>query len=685
MPHWDQIQGSPSPLGATWIVEDRAFNFAIYSKHAERVTLLFFGDDLASPLFRFEFDPLNNKSDSIWHARIAYDDVADALYFAYQIEGPVPGQGYELHSFDHEKLLLDPYAKNIFLPPQFDRSAACRPGSNLEKAPLSSLPSVTTYVQWDGDRPVRHDADLIVYELHVKGLTYHPSSGVSADRRGKFSGIVEKIPYLKELGVTAVELMPVFQFDPQEDNYWGYMPLNFFAPHNLYCEGAAPAEHHLEFASMVRELHRADIEVWLDVVFNHTCEGDEDGPTYCMKGIDNSTYYLLTGDPQHPYANFSGTGNTLHTQNRVVRELILDSLRYWVKEMHIDGFRFDLASIFTRNSDGTINTGDPPIFGQIAGDPDLENVRLIAEPWDSAGAYQLGRTFPGILWKQWNGAYRDTLQRFLRGDEGQVGDLMTRLYGSDDLFPDDPHTALHPFQSINYVSSHDGSTLYDLVSFNEKNNWANGHENLDGQTEFRWNCGWEGNEDVPTDVMELRMRQVKNFCSLLMLSNGVPMFRMGDEFLNSQEGNNNPYNQDNETSWLNWEQLPAQRDHVFRFFREMIRFRKRHPSLSRSRFWREDVQWHGVGLYPDLGWNSHALAFCLRGASQNDCDLYVIINAWWNPLEFGIYEGTAAEWKRVIDTSLAPPEDIVEEAEAPALKKSSYQLQGRSVVVLVRQ
>jgi glycogen operon protein len=388
-------------------------------------------------------------------------------------------------------------------------------------------------------------------------------------------------------------------------------------------------------------------------------------------------------DADSPYANFSGTGNTLHTANRAVRHLILESLRYWKRETHVDGFRFDLASVFTRNSDGSVNIEDPAIISQIGADPDLADARLIAEPWDAAGVYQLGRRFPGTRWMQWNGAYRDTLQRFIRGDAGMVSRLMTRLYGSADLFPDDREHALRPFQSINYVTSHDGFTLYDLVSFNHKQNWANGQDNRDGHHCFSWNCGWEGDHDLPEEILLLRKRQVRNLFCLLMLSNGVPMFRMGDEFLQTQGGNNNPYNQDNRTSWLDWSRLDEHAD-IFRFFREMITFRKAHPSLCRSRFWREDLRWYGVTRHPDLGFESRALAFCLKGRAENDKDIYAMINAWWEPLEFGIHEGAPGQWQRIVDTSQPSPEDIVPEDQAPRVRSRSYVVDGRSVVVLVR-
>lgn len=683
MQDWYRSEGAPYPLGVTWIADEEAFNFSLYSKHAEKVELLLYTpDELHSPAFHYEFDPLKNKSGRVWHCRLPRAIVNGACYYAYRIDGPLPDGGFLQHQFDGEKLLLDPYARDVFFPNSLSREQARMPGSNEGHAPLGVLQTTRCEFDWEDDAPVRHGSDLVIYEMHVRGFTMRENSGVAESKRGTFAGVIEKIPYLKKLGVTAVELMPVFQFDPDEGNYWGYMPLNFFSPHEHYASDPTACLPEDEFREMVKRLHRAGIEVILDVVYNHTCEGNIDGPTYSFKGIDTTTYYILTGDPRHPYANFSGTGNTLHTANRTVRRLIIDSLRYWVTEMHVDGFRFDLASIFTRNSDGSIDHDDPPIFGQIAADPQLAGVRLIAEPWDAGGVYQLGRRFPGTQWMQWNGVYRDTLQKFVKSDSGMVADLMTRLYGSPDLFPDDRFHALQPFQSVNYVTSHDGFSLYDLVSYNRRRNQANGHNNQDGHHDYSWNCGCEGDVAVSESVKKLRRRQVKNFFTLLMLSNGTPLFRMGDEFLQTQGGNNNPYNQDNETSWLDWSRL-EENEEVFRFFQLMIQFRKSHPSISRSRFWRDDVHWHGAAQTPDLSWESRALAFSLDGASQNDVDLYVMINAWWEPLEFGIHKGVASDWLRVVDTSLASPHDILETGNEEEVPRSFYTVGPRSVVVLI--
>jgi isoamylase len=675
---WEQVEGSPLPLGCTWIEEDRAFNFAICAERAESVTLLLYAPhDLVSPASVYSFDFLRNKSGHVWHCRIPIADIGECRYYAYSVSGedlPI------VHNFDPQKILLDPYAKAVFFPPEFDRTLAMREGSNAGKAPLGVLTGHREEFDWGQSQPPLHEADAIIYELHVRGFTKNPNSGVDASRAGTFAGLVDKIPYLKDLGVTGVELMPIFQRDPQEGDYWGYMPLNFFSPHTQYTSDSDD-EQHLEFKNMVKAFHEAGIGIVLDVVYNHTCEGDHRGPIYSYKGFGSASYYMMTSDPASPYANYSGTGNTLNFGRSHVRKMVMDSLRYWKKEMHIDGFRFDLASVFSRNADGSLNWGHAPIFGEIAGDPDLGALRLIAEPWDT-GAYQLGRGFPGITWLQWNGRFRDDVRRFVKGDEGMVPDLMRRLYGSDDFFPDDREDAYHAYQSVNYITSHDGFTLYDLVAYNEKHNLANGQNNQDGMKEnYSWNCGHEGDEGASSEVLALRRKQVKNFFCLLMLSNGTPMFRAGDEFLNTQFGNNNPYNQDNITGWLDWSQLESNQD-IFRFFKSMIAFRKSHPTLSRSRFWREDVAWYGTGEAADLSRDSRSLAFCLHGASQNDQDIYVMINAYWESLEFQIKEGTASEWTRIVDTGLPTPKDFPDTSEP--LEKLSYHLAPRSVVVLVR-
>lgn len=687
MNNWQATEGWTDPLGVSWIKDEEAYNFALFSRHAESVTLLFYGlKDFVTPLLIWPLDFHTNKSGPVWHCRIPKKKLTNVEYYAYSIGGPKPQERFKWHCFDPEKIILDPYARSVFFPPEFDRKVAIRPGTNAGKAPLAVFCNCDHVFDWEDSKKPQHDADAIIYELHVLGFTQHSSSGVDSDRRGTFQGLIEKIPYLKELGITVVELMPVYQFDLQEGGYWGYMPLNFFAPHNGYTmqsDACISCGALNEFRNMVKAFHQAGIEVILDVVYNHTCEGDQNGPIYGFKGIDNSTYYLISDQPEARYENFSGTGNTLHCANRHVRKMILDSMRYWVREMRVDGFRFDLASVFSRGSDGTINISDPQLFADIISDPELANVRLIAEPWD-VGAYQLGRKLPGETWSQWNGHFRDDVKRFMRGDNGMVGALMSRLYGSNDLFPDDLTNAFHPYQSINYITSHDGFTLYDLVSYNQNHNQANGHNNTDGTSaNYSWNCGWEGDKEVPLQIRELRKQQVKNFCCILFLSNGTPMLRSGDEFMQTQEGNNNPYNQDNATSWLDWNLLQVNSD-VFRFFKTMIAFRKAHPSLCRSRYWNRDVKWYGVGSGTDLSEISHSLAFYLDGRSQNDDDLYIMINAWSGALTFQLQEGKAGDWKRVIDTSLMSPEDILEAGYEKVVTSDVYAIPAHSVAVLIR-
>ena len=678
MDRWHDREGSPAPLGVSYVARANAYNFALYSKHASGVVLLLYGaGDPVRPMLEHRFDPLHNKSGRVWHCRLPAAVVDRARYYAYRVEGP-----YDLragHRFDGEKVLLDPYAKQVYFPPGFSRRAAIDAGPNDGRAPLGCIHCCHDGFDWGGDQRLHHDHDTIIYELHVRGYTRRANSGVAESKRGTYAGVIDKIPYLKELGVTVVELLPVHQRDPQEANYWGYMTLGFFAPQGSYA--ADPAVPIREFQTMVKALHEAGIEVILDVAYNHTTEGDENGPTYSYRGIDNTTYYLLEQDRRW-YRNDSGCGNVLHTANAATRKLILDSMRYWLEAMHVDGFRFDLASIFSRGADGAINLDDPPIISQISTEPEFAHVRLIAEAWDMT-AYQLGRRFPGVSWLQWNGKYRDDVRAFLRGDEHTLSAFIARLYGSDDLFPDTVADAYHASQSVNYVTSHDGFNLYDLTAYNEKHNLANGHGNRDGHDDNRsWNCGWEGDDGAPPEVLALRRRQAKNYCAVLMLSNGTPMFCAGDEFLHTQQGNNNPYNRDDETTWLDWGRLKENAD-VFRFFRLMIAFRKRHPSLARSRYWRSDVHWYGPRGDVDLAPWSHTLAFCLHGASEDDDDLYVMVNAWREDVAFDIQQGEPGGWRRAVDTALPSPGDIAEPGQEAPVPGLGYRVGARSVVVLV--
>ena len=681
MTSWSQIEGSPQPLGAIWLREERSYNFALYSRHATGVTLLLYTTrDLVNPVLRISLNYLIHKSGRVWHCRLAADEVADARYYAYSVEGPNDPHGERY--FDRDKVLLDPYATSVCFPPNFRRSASVGRGSNAGRAPLGVLGDSTSSFDWSDDSRPTHTADTVIYELHVRGFTRRGNSGVAAEKRGTYAGLIDKIPYLKELGITAFELMPVFQYDPDEGNYWGYMPLSFFSPHQGYASVSGAEETADEFRAMVKALHEAEIEVILDVVYNHSTEAGSDGPTYSYRGICNSSYYLLDKSMTH-YRNDTGSGNVLRSAHPIVGKMVVDSLRFWVREMHIDGFRFDLASIFSRNSDGSINLEDPPIISEITSDEKFGAVRHIAEAWDPA-SYELGRNFPGRSWSQWNGRFRDDVRAFVKGEPGKVGDLMSRIYGSSDLFPDDLDNAYRPYQTINYVASHDGFCLYDLVAYNAKHNLANGQNNNDGtDNNLSWNCGWEGDLEVPTKVMQLRKQQIKNFFAILMLSNGTPMFRAGDEFMNTQGGNNNPWNQDNETTWLDWGRLGKNRD-MFRFLKGMIAFRKAHPSLARSRFWRDDVRWYGVDRQVDLSYCSPSLAFCLHGGSQQDRDIYVMINAYWEDLNFQIQEGEARAWMRIADTSKPSPLDLLEIGSEEPLASLDYKVEARSVVVLLR-
>jgi len=684
MNSWYTTEGAPFPMGVSYIQAEDAYNFALYSKNAGQVNLLLYNSaSFTVPVVTKVLDFNVNKSQRIWHCRIPAAQLNGAIYYAYQVFGNpnIPGEPAYWQHFDPDKVLLDPYAREVFFPPGFDPVTACQPGSNVGKAPLGYIPPTTDVFDWQNDDMVKHEGDLVIYEMHVRGFTMGAGSGVDPKIQGTYAGVTAKIPYLKSLGITAVELMPVHQFDPSGNNYWGYNTLNFFAPHHEYAADKTPGGQISEFKTMVRELHKAGIEVIMDVVFNHTTEGDINGPVYSFKGIDNSTYYLLNNYAPNPYDNFSGTGNTMRTDHPVVQKLIVDSLLYWVKEMHIDGFRFDLASIFSRTSETT--AAQPPIFGELNADPDFAQVRLIAEPWDAGGAYQLGRAFPGNSWAQWNGQYRDDIRSFAKSDAGMVGTAITRIYGSDDIFPGDLMNAYHPYQSINFINCHDGFTLYDLVAYNFKHNEANGQNNTDGSdNNHSWNCGWEGDINVPADVMVLRYRQAKNLATLLMLSNGTPMFVAGDEFLHTQFGNNNPYNQNNANSWLDWTRLNTMLEH-HDFMVQLIKFRKTYTLISRSRFWRNDFVTYGFDgnaiKYGDP--SLFYFAYHLTDSTGSGRELYVMINVDWTPQNFTI--PIPGPWKQLINTYLGAGQDITLD-NPPVINETGYLVGERSVVVLGR-
>jgi isoamylase len=537
-------QGSSSPLGAT--PSGNGVNFSVFSKHATAVQLLLFdgvNDTKAARVVRL--DPSANRTYHYWHVFVP--NVRPGQLYAYRVEGPFdPSRGMR---FDPTKVLLDPYSRGVMVPETYGRDAARRPGDNAGTAMKSVVIDVAGY-DWEGDAPLRRpSARTIVYEMHVRGFTRHPSSALAQETRGTFAGLIEKIPYLQRLGITAVELLPVFQFDPQDCppglvNYWGYAPVSFFAPHQAYSSRRDPLGPVDEFRDMVKALHRAGLEVILDVVFNHTAEGDHGGPTLSLRGLDNPTYYMLEADRSR-YANYSGTGNTLNANHPIVRRMILDSLRYWVGAMHVDGFRFDLAAILERDESGNVMPS-PPVLWDIESDPALAGTKLIAEAWDAAGLYQVG-TFIGDSWKEWNGRFRDDVRSFFRGEEGTIERFADRLMGSPSLYGQEQR---EPEQSVNFVTCHDGFTLSDLVSYDSKHNEANGENNRDGANDNRsWNCGVEGPTEDPA-IDKLRTRQVKNFFTVTMLAPGMPMMLMGDEVRRTQGGNNNAYCQDNETSWL---------------------------------------------------------------------------------------------------------------------------------------
>jgi glycogen operon protein len=606
--------------------------------------------------------------------------------YGYRVDGPrVPERGLR---FDPAKVLLDPYGRGVVVPKGYDRTAARLPGENTATAMKSVVVDPEAY-DWEGDVPLgRPAARTIIYEMHVRGFTRHPSSGVGEKTRGTYAGLIEKIPYLQDLGITAVELLPVFQFDaedapPGRINYWGYSPISFFAPHRAYSSRQDPLGPVDEFRDMVKALHRAGIEVILDVVFNHTAEGNENGPTLCFRGIDDPTYYILENGGAN-YANYTGCGNTLNANHPVVRRMIVDSLRYWVETMHVDGFRFDLASILSRDESGQ-PLPNPPVLWDIESDPALAGTKLLAEAWDAAGLYQVG-SFVGDAWKEWNGRFRDDVRDFFRSEPGALRRVADRIVGSPEIYG---HKQREPEQSVNFVTCHDGFTLNDLVSYNGKHNEANGEDNRDGANDnASWNCGVEGLTDN-SEVEVLRNRQVKNFFTVTLMSLGVPMIVMGDEVRRSQAGNNNGYCQDNETSWLDWSLLEKHAD-VHRFVKLVIVRRllrdveHEQERLSLTRLIDQaNKAWHGVKLFqPDWSDDSHSIAFDAE-LKREGMRFYLILNAYWEPLTFELPRlEVGRAWHRWIDTGLESPDDIVPWQTAPAVTADSYRVGARSVVTL---
>lgn len=680
-------KGRSHPLGATFMGD--GVNFSLYSKGATAVTLLLFDDEQDANPESYTFDPILNRTGHYWHGYL--EGLHAGQLYGFRVDGPhKPERGFR---YDSKKVLLDPYAKGVVMGPGYRRDLASRYGvDNVASCLKGVVVGERKEFDWQGTHPLnRPFSETVIYELHVKGFTAHPNSGVAPEKRGTYAGVIEKIPYLKELGVTAVELLPVQHFDPMDvpdqrlSNYWGYSPVNFFSPHSEYSSDRSPLGPVREFKTMVRELHKAGIEVYIDVVFNHTAEGNQNGPTLSMRGLQNEVYYILR-QPRSGYANYSGCGNTFNANNSVSRRMIYECLDYWREKMHVDGFRFDLASVLSRNSQGE-PLQDPPILWTIDTDPVLAGAKIIAEAWDAGGLYQVG-TFIGDRWQEWNGKFRDDVRSFIRGDNGFVSRLSNRLLGSPDIYYE--HNS-SPHRSINFITAHDGFTLYDLVSFNQKHNQANGEDNADGEQDNRsWNCGEEGETDDMA-VNALRQRQMRNFFTVLMAALGTPMIAMGDEVGRSQQGNNNAYCQDNELSWFDWELVDKNRD-LKQFVQKLIHWRLRNITHDQTRHGtlaqvldETKVSWHGVEVdQPDWSENSHSLALTLRDP-RTETLVYMAINAYHEPLVFKLPPVSGCHWLRIVDTALPHPETIVDVEHALVVGNDHYKLSGYSFVVMEAQ
>jgi len=692
----DVRPGAPLPLGTQeW---GRGVNFAIFSRYASRVRLeLFDHPEDAAPARIIDLDSARNRTGDVWHVWV--EGIGPGQLYAYRADGPYePSEG---HRFNFNRLLLDPFAAAISSSPPWDFASALgydpsAPGKDLVLSKLDNANSMPKCVfvndpfNWAGDQPPRHPwSRTVIYETHVRGFTIHPKSGV--DHPGTYRGLMEKIPYLKTLGVTAVELMPVQEFNetsvtrsnPQTHqplrNYWGYDPVAFFAPKASYSSSGGLGQQKLEFKEMVRAFHKAGIELILDVVFNHTAEGDELGPTLCFRGMDNAIFYTLAGDKRY-YKNYTGTGNTVNANHPVVRDHILAALRYWMVEMHVDGFRFDLASVLGRDGAGKL-LANAPLLERIAEDPILRDVKIIAEAWDAAGAYQVG-SFSERRWAEWNGRYRDDVRRFWRGDEGMLGSFASRICGSADIYT---KSGKGPEGSINFITCHDGFTLNDMVSYRYKHNEANGENNHDGtDANFSENYGSEG-ETTDTGIETLRKRQIKNLLLTLLISRGVPMLLGGDEFRRTQGGNNNAYCQDNETSWIDWTCLERHQE-IHRFARGMIAFRRAHPVLSKEQFYTDaGIHWLGPQQGPP-NWadpRCKALA-CLIHKDGQDM-LFLMFNAGMVETGFGLPPlPRGFGWHLAVDSSRLAPQDLFAPGEEAILDNSkTFRVAARSSAILL--
>ena len=678
------LPGVAHPLGAT--VTRHGVNFCVYAKRATGIDIqLFYGPEDLVPTRIVSLDPKVHRTGEYWHVLIP--GIVPGQLYGYAAHGPwAPEAGLR---FDPTKLLLDPYGRGVALPEGYRRVDAGE--TDAMAVPMKSVVVDTRLYDWEGDVPLeRKWRETVVYEAHVAGMTADPSSGVAAELRGTYAGFIEKIPYLVELGITAVELLPVFQFDPLTapaglTNYWGYQPVSFFAPHAGYASRSGPTAPVDEFRDLVKALHRAGLEVILDVVYNHTGEIGADGPSLSFRGLANDDYYLLDPDDRATYTDYTGTGNTFKGNGPIVRRLILDSLRYWVEEMHVDGFRFDLAAILSRDENGH-PMADPPIIWEIETDPVLAGTKLIAEAWDAGGLYQVG-SFVGDRWVEWNGRFRDDVRSFLRAEPGKVQPLTQRFLGSPDLYG---HKHRDAQASINFVTCHDGFTLNDLVSYDRKHNEANGESNLDGSDlNESWNCGVEGPTDDPA-IERVRERQVKNFLVLDLLSLGVPMLLMGDEVRRTQGGNNNAYCQAGPTSWFDWSGIERHAD-TLRFTKGLIRMRRRLAMLLDvpdetnllDLLANASLEWSGVTVGgPDLSETSRSVAVTLRAASGA---LHLVFNAYWDPLDFELpgLDPSLDGWRRIVDTSLGAPDDLATTfTEAVPITTPAYHAEARSIVIV---
>jgi isoamylase len=677
--------GSRFPPGATALPD--GVNFCVFSRGATRIELLLYTSaDGPEPFQVIALAPERNRTFFFWHVFV--EGLPPRTCYAWRADGPTDTQ-YTGRRFNPRKNLLDPWAQAV-TDALWDRRRAADP----QDAGTASLRAVVTEPRQPRNAIIPRGLDgAIIYEVHVGGFTRHPSSGVK--RPGTFAGLIEKIPYLSALGVTHVELLPVMAFDEQDvprqvaarglRNYWGYSTHSFYSPHPRYCVDAVRAPE--EFRALADALHDAGIGLLLDVVFNHTAEGGTEGPTINFKGLANEICYHLDAADRRRYRDYTGCGNTVNCNHPLVTAFIVRCLEYWVEEMGVDGFRFDLASVFARDQRGEL-MADPPVTWAIESSRILSRVPLIAEAWDAAGLYHVG-AFPGMAWAEWNGRYRDVIRRFVRGDAGLGGEVATRIAGSADLYADDGRL---PGNSINFITCHDGFTLHDLVSYNAKHNEANGEDNRDGSNDnLSWNCGAEGETSDPA-VAALRLRQAKNCVAILMLSRGVPMLLGGDEVLKSQGGNNNAYCQDNALAWFDWTLVERNRE-MLRFTRELIALRRRHTCLTANRFFdgqpvpgrgMPDIAWHGARL-DDLPWyepDGRLLRYTIAGHAGDEEDLHVILNMSDRSVDADLPLIPGRRWHVALDTARPPPGDIsAREGQTPHAG-SFYTARGRSVVAL---